>query len=489
MADSYLSKDFGSAGNQKTMTFSWWYKRDGVSSGGQNQCVVISGQQQSYPTHSIRIDGSDRLYVRSGIGPGNSNDITVVTTRKFRDHSWYHFVVAIDTTQATDTNRVKVYVNGVQETAFDIAVYSTQNYDSEFNRGHEVENIGRFNNADTYDGITTYTSGHFAHYHFVDGTALTPSTFGETDSTSGEWKAKLSPSVTYGSKGFFLKFENAGALGTDSSGNSNNWTVNGNVKQSVSTPNNLFCTLNPNEGYQTGILSALKYAGTGWEDGDYSNDGYKGIAGTLACTKGKWYFEVKHVQGMYSTAGISKAGTKASAQTINTHYKNPFYAGNEGDGFGFQMGTQPTLIQRGDSTEAQWYQSDGSTNIASFANGDICMIAYDLDAGKIWWGKNGTWLDAPGTSNTGNPATGANAHKTWTANGEFFRPAVSVYQRTYGGGSGANPNSVQCNFGEGRFGTTAVSSGNADSQGKGTFEYAPPTGFLAVCTSNIKNYG
>ena len=115
MANSYLSKDFGSAGNQKTMTFSWWYKSSGVSTGGQNQCVAISGQQQSYPTHSIRIDQNDRLYVRSGIAAGSSNDITVVTARRFRDKSsWYHFLVAIDTTQATDTNRVKVYVNGVQ---------------------------------------------------------------------------------------------------------------------------------------------------------------------------------------------------------------------------------------------------------------------------------------------------------------------------------------------------------------------------------------
>ena len=149
-----------------------------------------------------------------------------------------------------------------------------------------------------------------------------------------------------------------------------------------------------------------------------------------------------------------------------------------------------TLIQRGDNTEVQWTNAAGS-NIANFADGDICMIAYDLDAGKIWWGKNGTWNTVPGSdtaTSSSDIASGNNAHKTWTANGEFFRPAVAVYQRTYGS-SGANPNTVYCNFGEGRFANTAVTSGNADGAGHGSFEYAPPSGFYALCSANIKNYG
>ena len=488
MANSYLSKDFGSAGNQKTMTFSWWYKSSGVSTGGQNQCVAISGQQQSYPTHSIRIDQNDRLYIRSGIAAGSSNDITVVTARRFRDKSsWYHFLVAIDTTQATDTNRVKVYVNGVQQTVFDTAVYSSQNYDSQFNRGHEVENIGRFNNANTYDGLTTYTDGHFAHYHFVDGTALTPSTFGSTDSTTGEWKPNLSPTISsYGTHGFFLKFENASALGTDSSGNSKTWSVNGNVKQSASTPSNLFNTLNPNEAYITNLITAIKYAGTGWEDANTSADGIKGITGTLGMASGKWYYEMKYISpAMYTEFGIAKANTLASSKLILDTQRAPWYQGNEGDGFGFRVGSTATVIMRGDNTEVQW-TTNGSTNIASATNGQICMCAFDLDAGKIWWGINGTWNTVPGsTTSTSSSqiASGSNAHKTWTPTGAFYRTGHSEYNRF------GNASEQLLNFGEGRFGTTAVASGNADSAGEGVFEYAPPTNFLAICTKNIKNTG
>tara|TARA_Y100000361_G_scaffold29366_1_gene24171 strand:- start:787 stop:2238 length:1452 start_codon:yes stop_codon:yes gene_type:complete len=481
---SSLTRDFtATPTNAKKFTVSFWLRKCKFSS---NQIMMCNYGNSGNDDFQIQLRNDETLGILDY--KGGSVVANHETTRKFQDPvSWYHIVIAGDSTQSTAADRLKLYINGVQETEWASLSSISQNTDFNWNKETSGTSIGHV--IGKSGGGSNIFNGYLAHIHNVDGTAYAPTTFGETDSTTGEWKPILNPSVTYGNNGWFLKFENAGALGTDSSGNSATFTVSGDLKQSISTPSNLFCTLDYYQSYQTNINDVFKNAATTWADGNSSSaDGYKGSVGTLATTKGKWYFEVKHVEGMYSTAGISKASTKASAQTINTHYKSPFYAGDEGDGFGFQMGTQPTLIQRGDSTEAQWYQSDGSTNITSFSNGDICMIAYDLDAGKIWWGKNGTWLDAPGTSNTGNPATGANAHKTWTANGEFFRPAVSVYQRTYGS-SGANPNTVHCNFGEGRFGTTAVSSGNADGAGMGSFEYAPPSGFYAVCTKNIKTYG
>ena len=482
MANSYL-KRATTAGNQKTFTVSAWCKFANIG----NPKVIFSSDVEddgsNYGSLSIEGDGLLKFI--------NMQGGTLVTNyqsnRKLLDTtSWYHIVLRVDTTQSTAGDRIRLYVNGVQETSW---AYSTndgsQNADTGVFKNGNATLVGARHSSSSHN----YWDGNLAHVHIVDGTSYAPSKFAEADSTTGEWKPILSPSsVSYGNNGAFLKFEDSSNLGLDSSGESHNFTVVSNVKQSLSTPSNLFCTLNANESYYTGIATALKYGATGWEDAHYSADGPKGSAGTLACTKGKWYFEVKHIEGMYSTAGISLANSLASGEMINTTYRSPFIQGNEGDGFAFQMDTA-TLIQRGDNTEVQWTQSDGSTNIANFADNDICMIAYDLDAGKIWWGKNGTWLDAPGTSNTGNPTTGANAHKTWTANGEFFRPAVSCYQRTYGGGAGANPNSLQCNFGEGRFGTTAVSSGNADSNSVGIFEYAPPTNFLAVCTKNIKTYG
>ena len=479
MANSYLTKDFGSAGNRKTMTFSFWVKRNHIGAEGDQ---FIGDDQTAYPSHFINFASTDRLDIRSQTGVSGET-LRFTTERKFRDTaSWYHYVIAIDTTQATAANRLKLWVNGEQNLLWAESTQSngfTQNSDTHFNQGDKAEYIGKYSSS--------YANFNLAHFHFVDGTALTASTFGETDSTTGEWKPILSPSVTYGTNGFFLKFENSGALGTDSSGNSKTWTVSGSLKQSASTPSNLFCTLNHNETYNTNITTGLKYGATAFTDADYGNDGPKGSVGTLGSTGGKWYFEVKHVEGMYSTAGISKANTLAVSKMLNTHYRSPFLQGNEGDGFGFQMDTA-TLIQRGDNTEAAWNDGSGSA-IANFADGDICMIAYDLDAGKIWWGKNGTWNTVPGTNTTTSSseiASGSNAHKTWTANGAFFRPAVSVYQRSYGGGAGANPNTVYCNFGEGRFGTTAVSSAVADGDGNGAFEYAPPSGFYAVCTKALQ---
>jgi len=480
MANSYLSRDFGSAGNQKTMTFSWWYKSGGPSSGGQNQCVAISGQQQSYPTHSIRIDGSDRLYVRSGIGPGSSNDITVVTTRKFMDTtSWYHFVVAIDTTQATDTNRVKLYVNGVQETQFDTAVYSTQNYDSQFNRGHEDENIGRFNNDSTYDGISTFTEGHFAHYHFVDGTALTPSTFGETDSTTGEWKPKLNPSVTYGTNGFFLKFENAGALGTDSSGNTNTWTVNGDVKQSISTPSNNFCTLDYNQAYDK---THVDYAGTAFLG---TSTNARGCASTQMVKNGKWYVEFKpasaNTQADGSTISIAKNGTHAQRRWRNEGAsaivgKETGSNGCEGITYQPMTGT-PNIIDDGGGGTVN-YGSQASAN-------DIIMMAVDLSAAtsKIWFGKNGTWFNAPSTSSAGDPANGNYPGLSFAKGDDFWGVNVTAVNHS------STNYYMYCNFGEGRFGATAVASANADGAGIGAFEYSVPSGFYAICTKNIKDYG
>ena len=477
---SYLSRDFtGTSTNADKFTLSFWWRISII-----DEVDMLMSNTETAGNYSFEIThlADNRLKI---IQWDNGVTAQYITTRLFRDcTSWYHIVISADSTQATAANRLKLYVNGVEVVKFDTETDIAQNTDYTWNvERPSTSNGWRIGN--NYNATQPFR-GYLAHIHNVDGLALAATVFGETDSTTGEWKPILTPSVTYGTNGWFLKFENSGALGTDSSGNSATFTVSGDLKQSISTPSNLFCTLNPLETYNTNVNTAIKYGATGFEDANYGSDGPKGSVGILATTGGKWYFEVKHVEGMYSTAGISKANTLAVSKMLNTTYRSPFIQGNEGDGFGFQMDTA-TLIQRGDNTEAQWYQSDGSTNIANFADGDICMIAYDLDAGKIWWGKNGTWLDAPGTSNTGNPATGANAHKTWTANGAFFRPAVSCYQRSYGGGAGANPNSVQCNFGEGRFGTTAVSSAVADGDGNGAFEYAPPSGFYAVCTKALKS--
>jgi hypothetical protein len=486
MANSYLTKDFTSSPtNAKKFTVSVWFKVEAI---GVNQPIL---QNTNTGGNQFAIDyRSDKKigvigYISSAVTSNHE------TTRLLLDPtSWYHLVVAGDSTLSTSTDRLKVYINGVRETSFSSATAITQNNDYEMNKELSGTSNGWRIGANHTASANNFFRGNIAHLHNVDGTAYAPTVFGETDSTTGGWKPILNPdSVAYGNNGWFLKFENAGALGTDSSGNGTTFTVTGNLKQSVSTPSNTFNTLNPNESYQTEVKNAIKYAGTGWEDAHTGADGPKGSVGILAMTSGKWYYEFKYASpSMYSTFGISKAGSLASSKMVNTQYRDPFTQGNNGDGFGFQVGNVSALISRGDNTQKQWLTdaSNANSGITMASNGQICMVAFDLDAGKIWWGINGTWNTVPDSTtatSSSDIASGSNAHFTWTPDGEFYRSGHSEYNRF------GNAAAQKLNFGEGRFGTDAVSSGNADSAGVGVFEYAPPTNFLAICTKNIKNTG
>ena len=466
MANSYLTKDFGSDGNKKTMTFSWWIKRNHIGAEGD---LIIGDYQDSYPSHYIMFESTDRLGIRSQTGVSGAT-LKFVTERKFRDtSSWYHFVVAIDTTQATAADRCKLYVNGEQILLWAESTQSNgfgQNSDTHFNEGAKVENIGRY--------YTNYGNFNLAHYHFVDGTAYTPSTFGQTDSTTGEWKPKLTPSVTYGTHGFFLTFENAGALGTDSSGNSKTFTVNGNMKQSINTPSNLFATFNPNHS-GAGQQNVISVAGT---QIDHANDTYNGkiTCATLGMQKGKWYWETKYsVQGGYLSVGFVRNGGVDATKNIRANKQ--LGDGDDANSWSFKAGNSSGQIVK----KLRHNNGDANADMGvTPANGDIIQCWLDLDNGKAWWGINGTVMNSG--SGVGVPNTGSYPHFTFTVGDEFYIPAVSLF-----GFNGACQ--CQVNFGEGRFGTTAVSSAVADNGGNGSFELSPLAGFYSICTKNLKDYG
>lgn len=483
MANSFLKREVSTGTNQKTWTVSVWIKMTNSAS----HTIFSSDVQDdgaNYGSLSIEGDGLLKFINMQG----GSLVTNYQSNRKLVDFtSWYHIVLRVDTTQSSAGDRIRLYVNGIQETSWAYSTNSaSQNADTGVFKSGNATLVGTRSSAGG-----NYVDGNMAHMHIISGQSHPPSVFGQTDSTTGEWKPKLTPTgITYDSENSaFLKFENPSALGTDSSGQSNTFTVNGNLKQSLSTPSNMFNTLNRNESYQTGVTAAIKYAGTGWEDAYTGNDGPKGSVGTLAMTKGKWYYEMKYLgTSMYSQFGISKAGSLASSIFVNTHYRWPFYGGNTGDGFGFQVGNTAALIHPGDTSQQAWLTDANNANsgITMASNGQICMVAFDLDAGKIWWGINGTWNTVPNsttTTSSSDIASGNNAHKTWTPDGEFYRSGHSEYNRF------GNAAAQKLNFGEGRFGTDAVASGNADSAGEGVFEFAPPSGFLAICTKNIKNTG
>ena len=292
-ASAYLSRTPASAGNRKTWTYSAWVKRGKL---GSIQTILSAGTNTSSPRVDWQFNSSDQLEIDMN-SSGSSWDCLVITNQVFRDPSaWYHLVVAIDTTQATASNRVKLYVNGVQVTSFGTSTYPSQNTDSPINStiphaifGYIVSN-------------SQYVDGYLTEFNLIDGQALTPSSFGETSSTTGVWQPKKY-SGTYGTNGFYLPFtdnsaltsgSNAG-LGKDFSGNGNYWNTNNISVTSGSTYDSMtdvptltsatasnFATLNPL--FSNATLSNGNLNFSGGSSGIYTT-------GTIAPTSGKYYWD------------------------------------------------------------------------------------------------------------------------------------------------------------------------------------------------------
>ena len=286
MANSYLYRTNGTPTHANKGTVSHWIKRGavGVNEGSYGTFAAFNNGGAAADRGHLNIY-NDTIYFY------NQQTSTVLqTNRKFRDtNGWYHIVIAWDTTQATASNRVKIYVNGVQETSFSTATYPGQNNTMEFNvsgRRFAVGALGSNGNAGYF------WDGYISHFAFVDGLQLTPTSFGETDSTSGIWKFKSPSGVTWGNNGFHLKFENSGAMGTDSSGNGNNLTVSGNLKQAVDTPSNVYATLNALD-VSVGTAAGLINGNTTYNKTATGNGTNGARLATIAPNSGKWYWEYK----------------------------------------------------------------------------------------------------------------------------------------------------------------------------------------------------
>jgi hypothetical protein len=435
MANTYLNHETGSTTTSvKLATFSAWVKRSAI---GSNTCIFGHEESNSLRSAIYINDDDDFLYFQNG-----SN--IFLTNRKFRDPSaWYHFVIQWDLTQSTAANRVKLWVNGVQETSFSTENYPAQNAsDSVPNFGQQTVGANRYNN-----NVDILYDGYMSHVAFVDGSVVAPTVFGQTDSSSGIWKFKAPTGVTWGTNGFHLKFENSGNLGLDSSGNSNTFTVNGNGRQSLDTPSNVYATMNT---INTTSNVTLTNGNT-----SVSLNGSYTTFGTIQVTKGKFYWEQK-INGSSLFASVAD-GTKGSMKTVGLLNENYAWA----------------------------YRSDGNKQTGgsatswgnSFTTNDIISTALDMDNGKIWWGKNGVWQES------GNPATGANAAFTGLNTSSYAPNGLTPCVGQYSGDQ-----NTSFNFGNGYFGTTAITS--AGSNGNGSlFEYDVPSGYYALNTKNINTYG
>jgi len=435
MASTYLSRT-SATGNRKAFTYSGWFKRGALSG---NQMIFSTGVSSN--ELNFFFNGSPNSL--NFYDYPTSLGMNFTTNQLFRDTSaWYHIVLSVDTTQATDTNRMKLYVNGEQVTSFSAISYASQNTDLQINISGRPVRVGNYwNNADYYNGSMT-------HVHFIDGTAYDADTFGETDATTGIWKPKTAPSVTYGTNGVFLKMENSGALGTDSSGNANNFTVNGTPTQTIDTPSNVFCTGNPlyKYGYNLTLSNGnTSFAGT--------QNQWQGTNGTLAISKGKYYYEAKFTSATDKQHfNIGFMGAEDYNTSDATRNLVGFYNNDGGE----------IIVADATNTTAT------TANYGTFDNGDIMGVALDYDNELISFYKNGNALVTDFNY-------GASTYPSTLTDGKFISPVVA----TYASGS------VSLNFGNGFFGTTAVASATTDESGLGIFEYDVPTGYYALCTKNI----
>ena len=435
MASTYLTRTLGSGDTQK-WTISFWTKK--MMASGALLSVGTSGNYDQ-----IYFNADKFAYYSA---TGGADDFFIYSQQVFRDSSaWYHIVLAIDTTQATSSNRAKLYVNGEQVTTFDGSnVYPSLNFNGRINSSSQ-HNIGNRIYSSDFN-----FNGSMAHVHFIDGTVYDASAFGQTDTATGIWKPKTAPDVTYGTNGFFLKFENSAAFGTDSSGNANNFTVNGTMTQTIDTPSNVFATLNP-------LCKGSNIVLSNGNNSYSTHDAWEATPSTLAFSKGKWYAEFKPTSVLGAGNSFIMFGIDSTALTSTWINQ---YSGFSSEGYGYGWDGE----KRNNANNTSYGNS--------FSQNDIIGVAVDMDNNYLYFSKNGVF------QNSGVPTSGA------TGTGGLALTGTEYYFIGSGYNNGVNA-TFQTNFGNGYFGTTAVSSAQSPSDGIGIFEYEVPSGYKALCTKSI----
>ena len=434
---------------RKTFTISCWVKR-GSNFGTNSFLWEMGGNDNANERIFCRFDSNNRL---------NVNDSSTgfrIPNRVFRDPSaWYHIVVAFDTTDSTADNRVKVYINGVQETSFLTSNNPGQNDTKGFshNSEHTIARTGIDNNF-SFDGYMT-------EFHAVGGSQLDATSFGEFND-NGVWIPKKYTG-SHGTNGFYLEFQqtgtsqNSSGIGADTSGNDNHFAVSNLAATDITTDTctNNFCTWN-----------ALNHNGNSLQEGNTftetrnSSDYDAGAMGNIGLTRGKWYWELKITAvGSHTYAGIINIGNRFDMADED-------YDTSSGGVDGYPVYDYMEEGKRGSNTGSG--RSQTGVVQATYGDGDILNFALDLDNNKIHYGKNGTYGESSDPANNTNGIA--------ISDGVYYTPVVVGY------GSG----DIHANFGQPAF---SISSGNSDANGYGNFEYAVPSGYYSICTKNLAEYG
>ena len=427
--------------SQKKMTISMWYKRTEV---GSNIGLIEFGNDASGDYFQIRwgrdVYGSLETY---GMRFGSTNFSVGNTYGAVRDTSaWYHIVVAIDTTQGTAANRFKVYRNGAElGWSTDNRATITQNQDLALGENGKRVVVG--------EGAYKY-NGYIAEVNYVDGQQLTSTDFGEYDDDSGVWIPKAYTG-TYGNNGFYLDYKNSGNLGEDQSGNNHDFSLTNitAANQATDTPTNSFATLNPlmaNAGPANYL--PISEGGTKAVNTDAA---YKIANSTFGVTSGKWYWEVK---------ATDVNGVTAIGVTMPNYWDADY--------------TLQGCIYYAQGPQ-RYNNASASSFGATYTDGDIISFALDMNATPP------TMTVYKNNSSQGDIFSGLSINGAGAA---FLPPKENGYFPKV---VGYNANTFECNFGG--YTSFSISSAASDENGYGTFEYAPPSGYYALCSRNLSELG
>ena len=433
-ADSaYLNRTLGTPTNNKRWTWSAWIKRSRITAAVQRIFFAVNGSDE-YTT--IQFDDEYRLQWFNQIG--GATDMQLLTTRNFKDPSaWYHLMFVYDSANSTAADRQIIYVNGVRETVLAQENTAGSNADTVINQA-VVHNIA------SGPGAANFYGGYMSEVVFTDSQALAVTDVGEFDEDSGIWKPIDVSGLTFGNNGFYLDFEDSSALGNDAAG-SNNFTANNlaATDQGTDTCTNNFATMNPlnnhiqNQTFSQGNLQTL-------------TDNPAPATSTIGLTSGKWWIEAKGVSsGSGSDYQIGIVSNQVIANEDIGHYSNNY-----------------SYYYNGKLKTGNVQSSYGNT----YTHGDIIGVALNLDDNELQFYKNGTVQNSGTAISITAPAS----------------TELGAYFFALGADANATKYTLNTNFGSPHF---AISSGNADGDGFGNFEYAVPSGFFALCTKNLAEYG
>jgi len=443
-----MYKTPGSSGNRRTWTFSTWFKRGNL---GSSQWILDAYGGSSDEFH-IYISSGNAIGIYT-IGGGFGENLSISTNNLVRDVSaWYHLVVRCDTTQSTASDRLRIYLNGVEAT---YGTYNnfTENGEGQVNEASTKHWLGRRNAGDHFDG-------YMAETVLVDGLSLAPTSFGEFDSASPTvWKPIDVSGLTFGTNGFYLDYEDSSNLGNDANGGTDFTEANlAATDQSTDTCTNNFAVSNSLSKNDNGTVTFsegnLKTAHSG-------SDSRFNSYSTIGVSSGKWYAEVKYEAKSSNSQNDLIVGVAYDVENLN----------RQGSGIGGSSGSFAYIGDNGTKLHDSSESSYGST----FTTGDVIGIFLDLDNHKLYFSKNGSVVAS------GDPTSGSSG-----TNAAFSLDTGETYFICAGHGtSSSRETTYSINFGSP---IGSISSSNTDGNGYGNFEY-DPQGYYALNTKNLAEFG